>query len=153
VAGVVLCALLLSGCGSDTVSVDSFGVTAAGRAACPALLDALPERVSEQSRRPTAGSRFAAAYGDPPIVIRCGVGKPAGFDRFSTCNRANGIDWFVADLEDVVADQSLDVRMTTIGRSPAIEVELPAAYRPPVTAMVDLEKTVKQHTRRTGGCV
>jgi hypothetical protein len=153
VAGVVSSALLLAGCGSDTLAVDSFPVTAVGHERCPTLLAGLPDRVSDQGRRATTGSTFAAAYGDPAIVVRCGVGKPKGFDKFATCNRANGIDWFVSDLEKVVEDQSLDVRMTTVGRSPALQVDLPAQYRPPTTAMVDLERAIKKYTKKTGGCL
>lgn len=149
----MLSVLFLAGCGSDTVAVESFHVTAVGHERCPDLLQGLPAKVDGQDRRRTSGSTFATAYGDPPIVVRCGVGKPQGFDKFATCNRANGIDWFVADLEKVVEDQSLDVRMTTIGRSPALQVNLPADYRPPTTTMVDLEKAIKRWTTKTGGCV
>lgn len=146
---------MLAGCGGsdDPVEVDRHRVAGDARETCPALLDALPEQVSDQPKRRTTGNDLAAAYGDPPIVVRCGVGEPEGFDRFATCNRANGIDWFVADLEDVVEDQSRDVTMTTIGRDPALRVNLPADYRPPATAMVDLTKAIKAHTEKVGGCV
>jgi hypothetical protein len=153
VAGVVLCMLVLSGCGDDTVAVDDFSVTKAGQEQCAALLDALPGSVSDQDRREVSGSRYAAAYGDPPIGGRCGVGVPKDFDRFSACNRANGIDWYVEDLDAVAEDQSRDITMTTIGREPALRVDLPAEYRPPATAMVDLTRTIEQQTRKVGGCV
>lgn len=156
-AGVALSLLavgMLAGCGDDAVRVHRFGVTPAGHESCPALLESLPSKVSDQDERRTTGSTFAAAYGDPAIVIRCGVGKPKDFDKFSSCQRANGIDWFVEDLEAVVNDQSRDVTMTTVGRSPAVEVRLPARYRPPTAAMVDLEKAVKAHTKPNGqGCL
>ena len=49
-------------------------------------------------------------------------------------------------------DQGADVVMTTIGRSPAVEVRVPASYRPSTAAMVDLAKVVKAHTREVSPC-
>ena len=39
--------------------------------------------------------------------------------------------------------------MTTIGRTPAVEVTVPASYRPPDAVMVDVAAAIKQHTRVT----
>jgi hypothetical protein len=158
VTGVVASALLLAGtlvaCGGDDnhVSVSGFHVVAADRAACEKLLAAVPGSVADQSRRDVSGSAYAAAWGDPAIVLRCGVGKPKGFDRFSRCQRANGVDWFVP--ESVIGDLEADAVMTTVGRSPAVEVELPARYRPAGSAavMVDLAPVLKAHTTKTTPC-
>jgi hypothetical protein len=147
----VLAALtLVTGCGGDTVKVDSFDVSGAGRKACPGLLADLPAQVADQPRRPTSGSTFAAAWGKDAIVLRCGVGKPKEYDRFAACQRANGVDWFVP--ERIVEDQGADVVMTTLGRSPAIEVVVPAGYRPSTAAMVDLAEVIKAHTREVAPC-
>jgi hypothetical protein len=152
-AGVVVLASLLGACGQDdTVAVDRFKVTRTGQTQCRALLDALPDEVADQSRRTVTGSAYAAAWGDPAIVLRCGVGRPKDFDKFSQCQRADGIDWFVPDA--VIDDQSADAVMTTIGRTPAIDVRLPARYRPTGSAavMVDLAPVLKAHTRQTTPC-
>ena len=146
----VTLALSTSGCGDGSLKIDSFRVTAAGHRACPALLDSLPSRVADQPRRRTSGSTFGAAWGKRAIVLRCGVGKPEEYDRFAACQRADGVDWFVP--ERIVEDQSADVVMTTIGRSPAVEVRVPASYRPSTAAMVDLAKAIKQHTREISPC-
>ncbi|HET8561489.1 MAG TPA: DUF3515 domain-containing protein [Marmoricola sp.] len=144
-----LLVMALAGCGSNTVDVARFPVDAAARRECPDLVKALPGHVSDQARRRVAGSPYAAAWGDPPIILRCGVGRPHGFDRFSTCQTANGIDWYVPPSD---YPEHADVLMTTVYREPAVEVHLPAGYRPPVNAMVDLTRTIKQHTRATGHC-
>jgi hypothetical protein len=151
VAGVVVSALLLvatlGACGGDgRVSVHPFHVAAADRVGCQKLLAAVPDTVDDQARRDVNGSAYAAAWGDPAIVLRCGVGKPEGFDKFSRCQRADGVDWFVP--EAVISDLEADAVMTTVGRSPAIEVVLPAHYRPAgsAAAMVDLAPLVKAHT-------
>ena len=96
------------------------------------------------------GDALGAAWGDPAIVLRCGVGTPAGYNRFAACQRVNGLDWFVPD--EASKDQSLDVVMTTIGRRPAVEVRLPATYRPPVAPMVDIGGVIEEHTEVTEPC-
>jgi hypothetical protein len=148
VAGAVaLLALTATGCKVDVPDTD---VSGADRSACEALVDALPGSVSEQSRRATKGNPLGAAWGDPAIVLRCGVGKPADYDPLVGCQTANGLDWFVP--KKAIDDQGADIVMTTIGRRPAVEVRLPATYRPPVAAMVDLGNAIKQHTRASTPC-
>jgi len=149
---VLLGVALVAGCGGDGVAVDRFKVSADGQAHCRAFLDALPDKVADESRRTVTKSAYAAAWGDPAIVLRCGVGRPEGFDKFSQCQRADGIDWFVPD--SVIDDLSAEAVMTTVGRTPAIEVRLPAHYRPAGSAavMVDLAPVVKAHTRATTPC-
>ena len=107
---------------------------------------ALPAHVSDQSRRHTSGSPLGAAWGDPAIVLRCGVGAPEGYEPGSPCQRVNGVDWFVP--EDQIEDQGSDVLLTTIGRSPAVEVAVPSDYRPPNAVMVDLADAITRLERR-----
>lgn len=147
---VLLLGLTVSGCGDGAVGVDSFEVSAAGRKACPALLGDLPSRVADQPRRATTGSTYAAAWGEDAIVLRCGVGRPADYDKFAACQRADGVDWFVP--ERIIEDQGADVVMTTLGRSPAVEVTVPASYRPTTAPMIDLAKVIKAHTREVSPC-
>jgi hypothetical protein len=153
-AGVAVLVALsaLAGCGGDGVHVDRYDVRADDQTSCRTLLRALPDEVADQAERPVTGSAYAAAWGDPAIVLRCGVGRPEGFDKFSQCQRADGVDWFVPDA--VIDDLSAEAVMTTVGRTPAIEVRLPAHYRPAGSAavMVDLAPALKAHTRSTTPC-
>ena len=150
----MLLALLLaglSGCGGDAVDVRPTGVSGTDRTACTALVEALPSHVSDQpTRKVTGETKAGAAWGDPPVVLRCGVGTPKGYTRFAACQTANGVDWFIPD--EAMQDQDTDVVMTTIGRAPDVEVVVPAEDRPPVAAMVDLAPTIKAHTRVTRRC-
>ena len=147
-AGVVaLLALATTACAVD---VPDTKVSDAEREACTKLVDSLPERVSDQEQRETKGNPLAAAWGDPAIVLRCGVGRPAGYDQFSACQVVDGLGWFVP--EETIEDQDADVVLTTVGREPAVEVKVPAAYRPPEAVMVDLGKAVKAHTRLVKPC-
>ncbi len=145
---VVVLALFAQGCGA--VDLPEQDVSAADRKACTALVDDLPHRVSERARRETKGSPLGAAWGDPAIVLRCGVGTPEGYEPGSPCQRVNGVDWFVP--EDQIEDQGSDVLLTTIGRSPAVEVAVPSDYRPPDAVMVDLADAIKEHTEAVEPC-
>jgi hypothetical protein len=151
VAGVAallaVLALLVSGC---KVDVPQTKVSEADQAACRALVAALPGSVSDQKRRETTGNPLAAAWGDPAIVLRCGVGEPADYDPLVGCQTVNGMDWYVP--QKGMNDQDEDVVMTTYGREPAVEVRLPAQYRPPVAAMVDLAAAIGKHTRVVKRC-
>ncbi len=93
---------------------------------------------------------YAAAWGDPAIVLRCGVPTPDGSDEFAVCQETNGVGWFVP--EDQIEDQGADVVMTTIGFEPNVEVLVPADYRPPAAAMVDVAAAIKQSIREVKPC-
>ena len=151
-AGAVACLLLVlvASC-SGPVEVRPAASDDPAAAACADLVDALPDRVSDVDRRevePDAGT--TAAWGDPAIELRCGVPEPAGFDALSTCQITNDVAWFIP--EEQVTGQPVDVAMTTIGRSPGVEVSIPADYFPPAATMVDLADAVKAHTDRVARC-
>lgn len=147
-AGVV--ALLLATTAACAVEVPDTPASASERAACTELVDALPDRVSDQSQRETRGNPLGAAWGDPAIVLRCGVGKPADYDPLDGCMRVNGVDWYAS--EDAATDQSTDVVLTTIGRAPGVELFVPAELRPPAATLVDVAEAVKEHTREVRPC-
>jgi hypothetical protein len=70
----------------------------------------------------TSSSSVAVrAWGEPAIIARCGL--PAIGPTTDTCLDVSGIDWVAHQLTD-------GVRFTTYGRSPAIEVLVPRAYKP-----------------------
>jgi len=147
---VACCALLLSGCESDRVSI--IEPAGADRAACTALVKALPKVLDGQLRRPVdPDNALGAAWGDPAFVLRCGVGKPAGYDDFPACDSVNGIDWYLP--EQAVESQQSDALLTTLGRAPNVELLVPTTRRPPAAAMVQLAEVLKAHTKpASGGC-
>jgi len=145
-------ALLLVGCGTDKVAVDAPRLHGADAAACRALVAHLPSHVADQARRTvTPEGAPAAAWGDPPIVLTCGVARPAGLDRFATCQVANGVGWWIP--EDQITGRPRDITMTTVGRAQFVQVHLPADYFPPAAAMVDLAPAVKATIRQVRPCV
>ncbi len=91
-------------------------------AACPALMGSLPlELVDEPSRRVDSDSPFAYAWGDPPVVLVCGVDRPAGYVVGVGTIVINDVEWFVdsSDADTVV--------WTTVDRSVHVQVRVPAS--------------------------
>ena len=93
---------------------------------------------------------LAAAWGDPAIVLRCGVDRPAGFHRASSCVTVDAVDWYVP--EDQLAEPG-QVTMTTVKREQYVEVVVPEEYWPPGTTLADLSTVVRGSIERRGRCV
>ena len=152
-AGAVACLALLAtaGCTAGDVDVEPTH-PGADAAACERLVDALPDTVAGLERREVLDSAATtgAAWGDPAIVLRCGLGEPASFDALSSCQITNGVAWYVPDEQ--ITGQAVDITMTTIGRQPGVEVTIPADYFPPAATMVDLTAALKQHTDEVERC-
>jgi hypothetical protein len=141
VVGAVAC---LAAC-SGKVEVASPALTGEAAKACRAFVAALPESVGDQKRRKVDGA-FVAAYGDPAIVLRCGVPDPAGLTPVSPCVTVNGVDWFADENDDRLL-------ATTIGRQPNIEMLVPAGQLPPDAEYVDVARAIKQTTKRLQPCL
>jgi hypothetical protein len=106
-------------------------VTPEAQASCPAVMAALPlELTGETSRRVQSESLFAYAWGEPPVVLVCGVDRPAGFVVGVSAIQINGVQWYV-DTDD--PDTTV---WTTVDRPVYVQVSLPAAVDSgPVTAL------------------
>ena len=143
-AAVCLAAVLLSGCSSAAVEV---GGPTRGPAECRALLRALPDTVDKQSRRDVEPpGALAAAWGDPAIVLRCGVPTPQSLTASSSCAEVNGVGWFAEQRADAY-------RFTTIGRSANVQVQVPYDYQPAADALVDLAFAVREQVPEQQPCV
>jgi len=104
---------------------------------------ALPDVVHDESTREvTPASPLTTAWGDPAIVLRCGVGRPAGYQPTADLATVNGVDWFPEQLSD-------GYRFTTWGRQANVEVFVPHDYAPEVNPLVDLAPAIKQYVPKT----
>jgi hypothetical protein len=116
--GAVLLVGGLLGCSSVEVTVPA----EAGSQACRSVAAHWPKTVGGQTRRTTSSSSAAvSAWGDPPVIARCGL-PPIG-PTTDSCLDVSGVDWVAHQLTD-------GVRFTTYGRTPAIEILVPGAYKP-----------------------
>lgn len=123
--------LLLSGCSHDVTAALPVH---ASDPVCVRVAAALPKTLLKAQRRTTKPrSPALAAWGDPAIILRCGVESPgASTDQ---CETVNGIDWVVHDLSD-------GVEFTSFGRSPAVQVLVPKHYAPEAFALPALSGAV-----------
>ena len=129
------------------VSVPVPAAAAPGAAqACRALAGALPATVQGQpARTVTPESDRTAAWGEPPIVLRCGVERPAALVPTSEVYAVNGVDWFSQHLSN-------GDRFTTTGRVAYVEVTVPSGPDVGVDVLTDLSRAIAaSDPRRTDG--
>jgi hypothetical protein len=124
------------------VVVDTPDVTPEADLACPVLMGQLPlELAGETSRQVDSDSPFAYAWGDPPVVLVCGVAPPAGYAADTGTLAVNGVEWFVDD-----SDPDAYV-WTTVDRLVPVEVRVPAEYDSAlVTALGPIISTTLPYT-------
>ncbi len=132
-AGLALL-LSLTAC-SGAVAVPEPTPDESGRTVCAQLVAALPDRVLDATRRTAEPGVLTAAWGDPPITLRCGVAAPPGLVPTSECLEVNGVGWFAEEAEG-------GRLYTTIGRRVFVEVGVPSDYGPQASALVDLAAAV-----------
>ncbi len=128
--------LVLTSC-SDSVDVQPPSTQPEVANVCADLIDALPAEVEKQPARDTEPeSDLTAAWGSPPIVLRCGVAEPAAFKPTSQLTSVNGVHWFPEKRDD-------GYLFTTWGRIVRIEVAVPSTYSPEVNPLVDVAHAIK----------
>jgi len=111
--------------------------SAAGVRACPKLIDGLPVTLGDLLGRPVrSSSSLVLAWGEPPVVLRCGVGRPGfaagGPDLFAV----NGVTWLVRPEPD-----GKSFVWTTVDREVYIQVRVPTGYAAaPISPISDAVK-------------
>jgi hypothetical protein len=77
------------------------------------------------------------AWGDPPIVLRCGVPRPPGYSATSSQTaEVDGVLWFQEIRGDVV-------RWTAVRRTANIELLVPTSYDAQGAFLVDIGAAIK----------
>ncbi len=146
----------LTACSADPVRIEGAPALAdlsdGDRAACAAVLDALPDEVDGQEVREIEQDGLSArAWGEPAVVVVCGVDMPASFTEISDCEEVGGVGWYAEPA--TYRDQTTDAVLTTIGQVPVVELRIPAERRPPVEEMVDVAPAVLAGTETVEPCV
>lgn len=144
-AGPSVLALLftVTGCsvldGPATAAVPSPG--AAADRLCRDLREELPERVEGLGRQdPEPSSELTAGWGDPAIILRCGVPKPAALlDPKAESVTADGVAWLIEPQKNG------SFRFTTVQRRVYVEVTLPKSRTDGgVNPLLDFAEPVKK---------
>jgi hypothetical protein len=125
-------------------------------AQCSALVQALPDTVDGEDRRDVApADALGAAWGDPAIVLSCGVDRPAALRRSSSCFVVDGVGWLATrhGTEVTGSDQAGGtLTFTTIGRSAYVELSVPDAYQPQADPLAAVASAVSSATDQTRPC-
>ena len=153
-AGLLAGLLLpMAACGGS-VEVDVPDLGGEDAAACAALADALPDTLADEERVDIEPDDApAAAYGDPAIVVTCGVDSPAGFGPGAQCEVVNDVPWYIPPEQ--YDDLDLDLVITAAWHLPRVQVVMPAELRGDgleAGIMAKLSPAVADHLRETGTC-
>ncbi len=141
--------ITVAGCSSaddsGSAAVPSPGAKASGL--CRNLDEALPAKVADLSRRdPSPASTLTAGWGNPEIILRCGVPQPPkmidpkvaeGHDADAVPGGVNGVDWLM-EKGDAGA-----YRFTCANREAYVEVTVPEGVDSSAV-LIDLAAAVKK---------
>ncbi|MEU1970674.1 DUF3515 family protein [Microbacterium sp. NPDC019599] len=125
--------LALAGC-STTVSMQPAALANDPR--CADVIVRLPDAVDGQERRWT-DAQATGAWGDPTaVLLTCGL-EPPGPSTLR-CITVGGVDWLVDESE------APNYRLTTYGRTPAVELYVDNEVVSPNEALDDVRQAVSQ---------
>src|SRR6478609_10490222 len=138
VAGLVVLAGALAGC-SATVTLEP--AAHANDPRCADVIVRLPATVDGKERRWT-DAQATGAWGDPAaVLLTCGVDSPG--PSTLRCITVGGVDWLVDESE------SPRFRLTTYGRTPAVELYIDNRLVSPNSVLDDVRNAVSQIPKST----
>jgi hypothetical protein len=86
---------------------------------CPALMAALPlDLTGEPARLVDSDTPYAAAWGDPALVLVCGVPQPPGLVAGEGLLQIDQVTWFVEQTDEATT-------WTAVDRAAHVQVTLP----------------------------
>ncbi len=143
-------ALGLTACGPPEIETGELSDTEAQ--ACTDLVADLPDRLLGEEQVEVEGdTAYGAAWGDPAIVLTCGVGA-IDITEVPECIEYGGVGWLIPLDEK---DGDVDVTFTADGQRPRVQLLVPDDYLPEgaVEALTDLGPAMKRHTDLENRCL
>lgn len=138
-AGAVV--LLTAGCG-QTVQMQAFEAQEDTDEPCAALVADLPDTLLDADRATISPeSDVMAAWGDPPIGLRCGVPRPSGLEMDSPLTD-------IGEGEDTVSwaqPEGVPTVFVALYREAYVELSVPSSYGNPAAALSQVSELISQH--------
>ncbi|AGL35732.1 DUF3515 domain-containing protein [Mycobacterium avium] len=143
--GVILAIAATREAPPQPVAVATFPAPHAGDAACRALLDALPQRLGDYQRAPLEQPAPAGAAAwrtgpdSEPVVLRCGLDRPAEFVAGSPIQVVDRVQWFAVRPDPQSAGDAGRSTWYTVDRPVYVALTLPSGSGPaPIQRLSDV---------------
>lgn len=134
--GLAIGITLLAGLTACSSSLQVEPAVGAASQFCIELGAVLPVSVGGALLRGTdPESPGTKAWGDPAIVLRCGVAEPTSFSATSQLLSVNQLSWYPEELQ-------AGVRFTTLETTELVEVSIPSIYQSPADILTDLSSEI-----------
>ncbi|MEV0946225.1 DUF3515 domain-containing protein [Rhodococcus sp. NPDC049939] len=127
----------------ESVALGPVPAPEADSAECATLMAALPDKLGDYTRAelvepaPEATAAWQPAGEGEPLVLRCGLDRPAEFDQASALQVINGVQWFEISGESAGIDAS---SWFAVDRGVYVALTVPNGVGP--TPLQDISDTV-----------
>jgi hypothetical protein len=122
---------------SPGLQVDAYPTKPDSSTNCKALFADAPQKVGGEHRILVKDDN-AAAWGAPPIILRCGVEVPEGYTATSECYPVGDLCWYPQKIVDGYV-------FTVTDRELFVSLEIPDDYQPFSDPLTDLAAAVAKH--------
>jgi hypothetical protein len=127
---------IFAGASACSSSLDVEPADGTGTQFCTELGAILPVSLGGTLLRDTRpSSPGTKAWGDPAIVLRCGVAPPKSYSAASQLLTVNDVNWYPEELE-------AGVRFTSMETSELVEVSIPMAYETTADILTELSSAI-----------
>lgn len=131
--------LVATGCGPQTVQMSPPETDGTTTEVCSDLVAELPDTLMEAERAEVQpSSEVMAAWGDPPISLRCGVPRPNDLQPDSLLEEVNGVAWLPQPEDD-------PTMFTAVGHQAYVELQVPSGYGAPASALTTVSDLLSEH--------
>ena len=130
------------------VALPAVAAPQATNSACRALMQALPQRLGDYQRAPLAqpapegATAWRAGPGSEPVVLRCGLDRPADFVVGSPIQVVDRVQWFQVASNDQAPQSAGDAGRSTwytVDRPVYLALTLPTGSGPtPIQELSDV---------------
>jgi hypothetical protein len=146
--GIVLVIAATREAPPQPVALPAVPAPQAGSSACHALSAALPQRLGDYQRAPLAqpapesATAWRTGSGNEPVVLRCGLDRPAGFVVGSAIQVVDRVQWFEVAADRESAGDAGRSTWYTVDRPVYLALTLPSGSGP--TPIQQLSEVIDQ---------